>query len=79
MLRTYHAELQANGVLRFLEPMPSHEQVARRVLVTFTEPLEPANAASSNTWQSFAGALADSPNLKGDPLVIQQDMRHEWK
>ncbi len=42
MERTYHAELQANGVLRFLEPLPSHEQVARRVLVTFTEPLEPS-------------------------------------
>ena len=29
-------------------------------------------------WRRFAGMLKGSANFNGDPLDIQQEMRHEW-
>lgn len=78
MLQTYEAELQPDGILRFLEPGPNQERTPRRVLVTFTDSMA-SLARPNEEWRQFAGALKDSPNLNGDPLVIQQEMRHEWE
>jgi hypothetical protein len=76
MLPTYEALLEPDGRLQFLEATPPPTVVqARRVLVTFTEMAAPPAHAD---WRHLTGLLKDSPNLNGDPLDIQQAMRHEW-
>ena len=78
MLQTYEAVLQANGRLQFLDLPDMQNRAPCRVLVTFTD--QAASAPTQpNDWQRFAGMLKDSPNLNGDPLMIQQEMRHEWE
>jgi hypothetical protein len=77
MLQTFEAVLKPNGSLQFLEPAPHQASAPCRVLVTFTEqPVSPAIQADD--WKQLAGSLKNSPNLNGDPLVIQREMRHEW-
>ena len=78
MLQTYEAVLQPNGNLQFLDLPGMPNRAPCRVLVTFTEPIVSAPAPAGD-WLRFAGALKDSPNLNGDPLAIQQAMRHEWE
>jgi hypothetical protein len=77
MLQTYEAVLEPNGHLQFLEAVPETLSEPHRVLVTFTESFISA-AKVPNDWRHLAGSLKNSPNLNGDPLTIQQELRHEW-
>lgn len=77
MLQTYEAVLEPNGQLHFTEAVPAALSDACRVLVTFTQPLG-GPVQSTGDWRQLAGSLRNSPNLNGDPLAIQQEMRHEW-
>ena len=77
MLQTYEAVLEPNGHLRFLEGLPQKLSESCRVLVTFTQPAQVVPKQPEN-WRHLAGSLKDSPNLNGDPLTVQQEMRHEW-
>lgn len=61
MLRTFEAVLQADGTLRFLEPV--RLTVPQRVLVTFTRPLD----------QATDGALASQPGPAVDWLRDEED------
>ncbi len=87
MLPTYEAVLQPDGQLQFLDLPDEVSRLPRRVLVTFTgEAIAIDAAPGSQTrgksaaadWQSHVGVLKDSPHWQGDPLAIQQNMRHEW-
>jgi len=78
MLQTYEAVLQPNGSLHFLENPPLAATKPCRVLVTFTGS-EGNTTAAPGDWKQFVGSLKNSPNLNGDPLAIQQAMRHEWE
>jgi hypothetical protein len=87
MLPTYEAVLQPNGQLQFVDLPDEVLHMPRRVLVTFTGEVIALDAApgsqtggksASADWQSHVGVLKDSPHWQGDPLTIQQDMRHEW-
>lgn len=67
------------GIIQPLEPVEFDENehlVILRLSKTYVShsaaPDQPAD------WKRWAGALKDSPNLNGDPLLIQQNMRHEW-
>jgi hypothetical protein len=77
MLQTYEAVLQPNGSIRFLEPSPPSAAAPCHVLVTFVETASHSTAPAQD-WKHLAGTLKGSPNLNGDPLAIQQEMRHEW-
>ncbi len=77
MFQTYEAVLEPNGHLKFLESLPETLSESRRVLVTFTEQASLATPEPED-WRKLAGSLKNSPNLNGDPLTIQQEMRHEW-
>lgn len=77
MLQTYEAVLEPNGHLRFLEGLPTTLSQSCRVLVTFTQGAQIVQTPQED-WRHLAGALKDSPNLNGDPLTLQQEMRHEW-
>jgi len=74
MLHTYEALLEPDGHLRILEGVPEPPSEPRRVLVTFTQQASPA-APAQGDWRTLAGSLKDSPNLNGDPLSIQREMR----
>jgi hypothetical protein len=66
------------GVIRPLEPIlfdDNEHLVILRLSKTYVSPSAPTHAAG---WQQWAGALKASPNLNGDPLAIQREMRHEW-
>ena len=77
MFQTFEAVLKPNGSLQFLEPVPNQGSTPCRVLVTFIDqPVSPA--IQSDDWKPLACSLKNSPNLNGDPLAIQQEMRHEW-
>ncbi len=77
MLQTYEAVLEPNGHLHFTGTVPALQSEPCRVLVTFTKPASPVEHAPED-WRHLAGSLKDSPNLNGDPLTVQQKMRHEW-
>lgn len=77
MLQTYEAVLEPNGHLRFLEGLPATLSQSCRVLVTFTQDTQIVQTPQED-WQHLAGTLKDSPNLNGDPLTLQQEMRNEW-
>lgn len=77
MLQTYEALLQSDGHIEFLEVIPESIGEKRRVLVTFTEPADKP-AVPPTDWRSLVGTLQNSPNLNGDPVMLQQDIRHEW-
>nr|VFK52227.1 MAG: hypothetical protein BECKTC1821D_GA0114238_11597 [Candidatus Kentron sp. TC] len=42
-----------------------------------TPPENRQNHASGD-WREFVGVLKDSPNLRGDPVMIAREMRDEW-
>jgi hypothetical protein len=43
------------------------------------KPAEPVMPASTATdWQGLVGVLKESPNWRGDPLAVQEAMRHDW-
>jgi len=77
MLQTYEAVLEPNGHLQFLEGLPETLSESRRVLVTFTQQTAERTPSPAD-WRCLTGSLKQSPNLNGDPLVIQEAMRHEW-
>lgn len=77
MLQTYEAVLEPNGHLQFLESLPETLSESCRVLVTFTQATH-TTLKPQVDWRQLAGAIKDSPNLNGDPLALQQEMRHEW-
>lgn len=77
MLPTYEAMLEPDGHLQFLEKVPEPFVEKRRVLVTFTQPAGGAGLPQGD-WRVLAGSLKHSPNLNGDPLAVQQELRHEW-
>jgi hypothetical protein len=52
MLTTVEAVLQADGALRFLEPV--HLAGSQRVLVTFTQPLDEAVSGAALSQHSLA-------------------------
>ena len=67
------------GVIQPLEPVMFDEnehlvilRLSKTYVGTTAAPTQPAD------WKRWAGVLKDSPNLNGDPVAIQQAMRHEW-
>lgn len=77
MLQTFEAVLEPNGHLQFLEATRPQLSESCRVLVTFTQNMSTDERATGD-WKQYAGSLKNSPSLNGDPLTLQQDMRHEW-
>lgn len=67
------------GVIEPLEPVRFEENehlVILRLSKTIVDTT--ATPTPSADWRRWVGVLKDSPNLNGDPLAIQQQMRHEW-
>jgi hypothetical protein len=67
------------GVIRPLEPIVFDENehlVILRLSKTWVNTA--AGPGPADDWERWAGVLKDSPNLNGDPLALQQAMRHEW-
>lgn len=67
------------GVIQPLEPVVFFEN-EHLVILRLTKTTTDAASGSgrSGDWERWMGVLKDSPNLNGDPLAIQQAMRHEW-
>jgi hypothetical protein len=66
------------GVVRPLEPVlfdDNEPLVILRLTKTYVNPVPSVPTAE---WRQLAGVLKLSPNLNGDPLALQRDMRHEW-
>ena len=61
MLTTVEAVLQADGALRFLEPV--HLSGTQRVLVTFTQPVD----------EALSGAALSESSLAADWLRDEED------
>lgn len=84
MLPTYHALLQPDGHLQFVDLPAELLRRPQQVLVTFTEEPPAATATATATaapaadWQAFVGALKGSPHWNGDPQAVQEAMRREW-
>ncbi len=67
------------GVIRPLEPVQFEENehlVILRIPKTWAAPR--TSHAPAQSWGSLIGSLKASPNLNGDPLTFQQEMRREW-
>lgn len=66
------------GVVRPLEPVLFDDNEPLVILRLTKTYVSPTPSASPAEWQQLAGVLKSSPNLNGDPLTLQRDMRHEW-
>nr|WP_319566718.1 hypothetical protein [uncultured Rhodoferax sp.] len=66
MMQTYEAVLQPNGHLQFLDLAAVAHPTPRRVLVTFTEELEPTNTA-------LCGATLSESALAQDWQRVEED------
>ncbi len=67
------------GTIQPLEPVQFDEDehlVILRIPKTWGSQI--ATTAKPSGWGGLIGALKASPNLNGDPVQIQQDMRREW-
>lgn len=67
------------GIIRPLEPVQFEENehlVILRIPKTWAS--ESVSPSPIPNWKSFVGSLKTSPNLNGDPLFIQQEVRREW-
>lgn len=67
------------GIIYPLEPVLFAEDehlVILRLTKTPTDTVAPSPQPAD--WKRWAGVLKDSPHLNGDPVFIQQAMRHEW-
>lgn len=89
MLQTFEAEMQPNGMLRFVGfDQPKYDAI-QKVLVTVMAQKEAPTKESKPTaakqtqvaadWSEWLGVLKDSPNFNEDPQVIQQRLRSEWR
>ena len=48
-------------------------------ILKIPEPRKPQGMIESvKDWKQFVGVLKSSPNLNGNLLLIQQEMRNEW-
>ena len=81
MLPTYEAILQPDWGLEFSDLEPPRFAQAQRVLVTVLPNQQPvAGAAPENLdWNNVRGLLKGSAIFGADPLLIQQEMRNEWR
>jgi hypothetical protein len=90
MLQTYEATLEPSGQVLFTDFAKPVYQQRQKVLITIVSSL--ADNASDHeinsstnikdlnpTWMAFAGALKDSPVFAGAPLLIQNQLRGEWR
>ncbi len=66
------------GVVSPLEPVLFDDNEPLVILRLTKTYANPAPSAPSVQWRHFAGMLESSPNLNGDPVILQRDMRHEW-
>jgi len=66
MMQTYEAVLQPNGLLQFLDLVATSHPMPRRVLVTFTEELIPADTA-------LCGATLSESALAQDWTRVEED------
>ncbi|WP_338414284.1 antitoxin family protein [uncultured Sphaerotilus sp.] len=59
---------------------PVHFEENEHLVIVRMPAARPAAAspAGGGDWQSLAGVLKDSPHWNGDPLAVQEAMRHEW-
>ena len=81
MLPTYEAILQPNCGLEFSDQEPPKFAHAQRVLVTVLPNQPPAAGAAPAKldWQNVQGLLKDSAIFNADPLLIQHEIRNEWR
>jgi hypothetical protein len=73
MLQTIAVEIDAQGGIHPLQPMPTKAE--RRALLTLVIPEE---VMSPMDWRSFVGVLKDSPSFNEDSVEVQRKMRDEW-
>ena len=67
------------GVIEPLEPVQFEENEHLVILRLSKAWASTATSPTPTTdWKRFAGLLKTSPNLNGDPLAIQREMRREW-
>lgn len=68
-----------SGVIQPLEPVSLREDERLIVLrLTKREPDHAPAAPAGGDWRRWVGVLKGSPHLNGDPLALQQALRHEW-
>ena len=66
------------GVVRPLEPVLFDDNEPLVILRLTKTYLSAVPSVPPAEWRQLAGVLKSSPNLNGDPLILQRDMRHEW-
>ena len=70
--------ISKSGVIELLEPV-QFEENEHLVILRLSKPWKPSDITEYVTdWKQLAGILKSSPNLNGDPLLVQQNMRNEW-
>ena len=68
-----------SGVIQPLEPVSLREDERLIVLrLSKHEPDRAPAAPAGGDWRRWVGVLKGSPHLNGDPLALQQALRHEW-
>ena len=66
-----------------LEPVRFEENEQVLIVRIPVVPSRPVSTAAEGTapvatWHQFVGRLKGAPNWSGDPLAIQESMRHDW-
>lgn len=70
--------ISKSGVIEPIEPVQFDEN-EHLVILRLSKPWRPQEMTESvKDWKQLAGVLKSSPNLNGDPVLIQQAMRNEW-
>ncbi|MBF0175428.1 MAG: hypothetical protein HQL63_01060 [Magnetococcales bacterium] len=82
MLKAVEAEVGENGQIRLREPLVLRGW--HRAVLTVLEPLEAVEVDArivdeSGSWRRHVGTMQGSPHFNGDPVVIQDAMRDEWR
>nr|VFJ44188.1 MAG: hypothetical protein BECKFW1821A_GA0114235_100615 [Candidatus Kentron sp. FW]VFJ58204.1 MAG: hypothetical protein BECKFW1821B_GA0114236_10407 [Candidatus Kentron sp. FW] len=81
MMRSYEAEVGADGKVRLQEPLTLHGR--HRAVVIVLESLDSVDTQAQPTddvrgWRRFVGIMRDTPHFNADPVAIQRAMRDEW-
>ncbi|MEO5796108.1 MAG: antitoxin family protein [Rhodoferax sp.] len=68
-----------SGVIQPLEPVVFDENEQLVILrISKSIHMQAVPQAQPADWKQWVGTLKASPHLNGDPVDIQQAMRHEW-
>lgn len=70
--------ISKSGVIQVLEPIEFEENEQLLILRISKKWQAPEVTEKSQDWRKFVGLLKDSPTFQGDPVKLQQEMRHEW-